>query len=450
MATPPSHLSFEEEIVASVSNPGDSGHAVGSARTELATAELFVDGRYRVVREIATGGMGTVVEAIHLHTGRAVALKRILEVETIRDELLARLAREANVLGAVSHPGVVEVLDAQLSAEGPSYLVMEKLVGRTLEGLLLARPRMPVAAVAVMGAAVASALAYVHERGFVHRDVKPANVFLARDRFRGELVKLIDFGLATVVDGDVPTPDLRQLTRTGETVGTPAYMAPEQLGGLAVDERADIYALAATLYESLTGVLPGGDSLAAVIERVTAGRPHRPVAELCEELSPRLASTIDACLAPSRDARPPLAALRLALEEEAARGGAVELLGSAVEAEPTDSPIPLRRRRHPRFAFVTRFRVRRHDGTVLTGTTEELSPHGVQARLPATRVLEGPMRLEIALPSRRVYVDGDLRWCRAAGAWQVAGFALGTESTGALAEHVRELAIRYRADARGQ
>ena len=450
MATPPSHLSFEEEIVASVSNPGDSGHAVGSARTELATAELFVDGRYRVVREIATGGMGTVVEAIHLHTGRAVALKRILEVETIRDELLARLAREANVLGAVSHPGVVEVLDAQLSAEGPSYLVMEKLVGRTLEGLLLARPRMPVAAVAVMGAAVASALAYVHERGFVHRDVKPANVFLARDRFRGELVKLIDFGLATVVDGDVPTPDLRQLTRTGETVGTPAYMAPEQLGGLAVDERADIYALAATLYESLTGVLPGGDSLAAVIERVTAGRPHRPVAELCEELSPRLASTIDACLAPSRDARPPLAALRLALEEEAARGGAVELLGSAVEAEPTDSPIPLRRRRHPRFAFVTRFRVRLHDGTVLTGTTEELSPHGVQARLPATRVLEGPMRLEIALPSRRVYVDGDLRWCRAAGAWQVAGFALGTESTGALAEHVRELAIRYRADARGQ
>ena len=450
MATPPSHLSFEEEIVAAVSNPGDSGHAVGSARTELATAELFVDGRYRVVREIATGGMGTVVEAIHLHTGRAVALKRILEVETIRDELLARLAREANVLGAVSHPGVVEVLDAQLSVEGPSYLVMEKLVGRTLEGLLLARPRMPVAAVAVMGAAVASALAYVHERGFVHRDVKPANVFLARDRFRGELVKLIDFGLATVVDGDVPTPDLRQLTRTGETVGTPAYMAPEQLGGLAVDERADIYALAATLYESLTGVLPGGDSLAAVIERVTAGRPHRPVAELCEELSPRLASTIDACLAPSRDARPPLAALRLALEEEAARGGAVELLGSAVEAEPTDSPIPLRRRRHPRFAFVTRFRVRLHDGTVLTGTTEELSPHGVQARLPATRVLEGPMRLEIALPSRRVYVDGDLRWCRAAGAWQVAGFALGTESTGALAEHVRELAIRYRADARGQ
>jgi serine/threonine protein kinase len=450
MATPPSHLSFEEEIVASVSNPGDSGHAVGSARTELATAELFVDGRYRVVREIATGGMGTVVEAIHLHTGRAVALKRILEVETIRDELLARLAREANVLGAVSHPGVVEVLDAQLSVEGPSYLVMEKLVGRTLEGLLLARPRMPVAAVAVMGAAVASALAYVHERGFVHRDVKPANVFLARDRFRGELVKLIDFGLATVVDGDVPTPDLRQLTRTGETVGTPAYMAPEQLGGLAVDERADIYALAATLYESLTGVLPGGDSLAAVIERVTAGRPHRPVAELCEELSPRLSSTIDACLAPSRDARPPLAALRLALEEEAARGGAVELLGSAVEAEPTDSPIPLRRRRHPRFAFVTRFRVRLHDGTVLTGTTEELSPHGVQARLPATRVLEGPMRLEIALPSRRVYVDGDLRWCRAAGAWQVAGFALGTESTGALAEHVRELAIRYRADARGQ
>ncbi len=448
MATPPSHLSFDEEIVASVSNPGESAHAVGSARTELAS-EVFVDGRYRVVREIATGGMGVVVEAIHLHTGRSVALKRILEVETIRDELLARLGREANVLGAVSHPGVVEVLDARLSAEGPSYLVMEKLVGRTLEGLLLARPRMPVPTVAVLGAAVASALSYVHERGFVHRDVKPANVFLARDRFRGELVKLIDFGLATVVDGDAPA-EVRHLTRTGETVGTPAYMAPEQLGGLAVDERADIYALAATLYESLTGVLPGGDSLAAVIERVTAGRPHRPVAELCQELSPRLATTIDACLSPSRDARPPLAALRLALEEEAARWGTVELLGSAVEAEPTDSPIPLRRRRHPRFAFVTRFRVRLHDGTVLTGTTEELSPHGVQVRLPATRVLEGPMRLEIALPSRRVYVDGDLRWCRAAGAWQVAGFALGTESTGALAEHVRELAIRYRAVADGE
>src|SRR5690606_38620197 len=116
--------SFEEEIVASVSNPTVADPSVATpAPTELATTDRFVDGRYRVVREIATGGMGVVVEAIHLHTGRSVALKRVLDVVELRDELIARLAREANVLGVVAHPGVVEVLDAYVSPDAPSYLV---------------------------------------------------------------------------------------------------------------------------------------------------------------------------------------------------------------------------------------------------------------------------------------------------------------------------------------
>lgn len=433
--------SFEDEIVASVSNPV----VATSAPTELAPTDWFVDGRYRVVREIATGGMGVVVEAVHLHTGRSVALKRVLDVVDLRDELIARLAREANVLGVVAHPGIVEVLDAYVSPDAPSYLVMEKLVGRTLEGLLLVRPRMPLAEVATIGAAVAGALAYVHECGFVHRDVKPANVFVARDRFRGEMVKLIDFGLATSMDGEAPSV-ARALTRTGETVGTPSYMAPEQLGGLPVDERADIYALAATLYESLSDVLPGGNSLAAVIERLTAGRRPRPIRELRPDVSERLAEVLDACLSPSREARPPLAALHAALVEETTHL-ATDVLGSSVDAEgPVESPIPLRRRRHPRFAFVTRLRVLLDDGSVVTGGTEELSRNGVQVRLPVSPALTGTLRLQISLPTGPVHVAGEVRWTRVTSQWQLVGIALGAEPTGALAAYVRELAARYRAD----
>jgi hypothetical protein len=266
-----------------------------------AAGPALVAGRYRLGRRLGSGGFGTVYAAHDERLDRAVALKLIAADGPAPE----RAQREALAAARLHHPGIVAVYDAGDDPEG-RYLVSELVRGRTLDalerdGALSDRDVLRV------GLALADALDHAHRRGVIHRDVKPQNVIVPDD---GGRAKLTDFGIAHLA-GDEP------LTRTGDIVGTLAYMSAEQAAGEHVDERADLYSLALVLYEALAGVNPvRGPSPAAtarlvgtVLPRLRSHRRDLP-AGLCTALDRALApaagdrGTIDELAAVLADALP--------------------------------------------------------------------------------------------------------------------------------------------------
>jgi eukaryotic-like serine/threonine-protein kinase len=209
-----------------------------------------VDGRYRIEAQLGSGGMGRVYRARHLALDRLVALKLLRKHHRERWVSRKRFEREARSLAQLSHPHIVAVTDCGMDGDVP-FLVMELLPGESLEARLRAGPIPPAAACALMQQLL-SGLAFVHGQGLVHRDIKPANIFLARSESGGDQVKLLDFGLAKLV---VPSTDVN-ITRAGETSGTPAYMAPEQITGEESDCRTDVYAAGLVLFEMIAGRRP--------------------------------------------------------------------------------------------------------------------------------------------------------------------------------------------------
>src|SRR5215218_6834179 len=202
-------------------------------------------GRYRIEGVAGTGGMGVVYRATDTETGQPAALKVVSSVRTPDDENRERLLREAQLVARIDHPGVVPVYEAG-EHDGHFYLAMLWVDGSDLEQLLTDLGPLPVErAVEVIGH-VADALDAAHERGFVHRDVKPANVMVADS---GQ-VYLTDFGLTKVLDASTG------LTHTGQLLGTVDYVAPEQIEGRPVDGRADVYSLGGLAYRAITGSVP--------------------------------------------------------------------------------------------------------------------------------------------------------------------------------------------------
>ncbi|MCA9491236.1 MAG: serine/threonine protein kinase, partial [Myxococcales bacterium] len=196
--------------------------------------------RYAVGRPIARGSMGVVYEAIQEPLGRKVALK-VLDIRagdtsaTAANRHRERFLREASLLSALSHPNTVRVFDFGVH-DGLTYLVMEYVDGPTLREILRAGPMDPLRAVRITRQ-ICGSLDEAHERGKVHRDLKPANVMIARDQDGEDLVKVVDFGLVKEME------DAVHMTGDNMMVGTPMYMAPEQIRGRKVDQRCDIYAL---------------------------------------------------------------------------------------------------------------------------------------------------------------------------------------------------------------
>src|SRR4051794_10292330 len=280
-----------------------------------AAAELVL-GRYRLGPRLGAGGFGTVYAATDERLRRPVAVKVIPHEGARRDPVRAR--REALAAGRLDHPGVVAVFDAGEDAQA-RYLVSELVHGRTLDrlsadGLLSDRD------VLRIGLALAGGLEHAHSRGVVHRDVKPQNVIVPdAPRSAAAVAKLADFGVAHLA-GDEP------LTRTGDVVGTLAYMAPEQAAGRRVDERADLYSLALVLYEALAGHNPvRAGSPAATAKRLGSALPalRRARRDLPEELC----AAIDRALRPRPEDRGTLEeladALADALPEVSDEGGTV-------------------------------------------------------------------------------------------------------------------------------
>lgn len=245
-------------------------------------AGRVIDNRYIVESVLGAGGMGLVLRARHKFTGEEVAIKVLRPELELDPHLQERFLNEARAPSAIGHRGIVRVLDAGKAPDGLLYLVMELLVGRSLR-IPMARGELAASEIRRIMLELLDALGAAHARGFVHRDLKPDNVFLVAPT---DVVKLLDFGIAKVLDGGVG----RVRTASDATLGTPAYMSPEQLNDpRTVDARTDLWAAGIMCYEALSGQLPyRADTAPALMVAIATKEPdpirvHMPTATPAQE-----------------------------------------------------------------------------------------------------------------------------------------------------------------------
>jgi len=223
-------------------------------------------GPYRLVRELGSGGMGLVYEALDTGLNRRVALKILRPNLPSEQSARDRFLREARAMASLSHDNVVAVYHVG-EEQSLSYMAMPLLEGETLEKRLDREGRLPVADAVRVGREVAAGLAAAHDKGLIHRDVKPSNVWLEANTGR---VKLLDFGLALAGDNT-------HLTNSGFVIGTPSYMSPEQARGESLDGRSDLFSLGAVLYRLVTGERPfEGATALAIMRNLELHQPARP------------------------------------------------------------------------------------------------------------------------------------------------------------------------------
>ncbi len=249
-------------------------------------------GRYEIVRELGKGAMGIVYLAKDPLIGRLVALKTIRPAVHGDDdetrEFQQRFIREAQAAGILNHPAIVTVFDiGQDDSSGVSFIAMEYVEGQNLKEVLAQGRPLTFEQIGDIIGQIADALDFAHAKGIIHRDVKPANIILV-DGFRA---KIMDFGIAKIASGAV------NLTTTGQFLGTPNYMAPEQIKGAPVDGRTDIFALGICLYECLTRHKPfGGDSLTSISYKIVH-EPFPPLREINPQIPEGFEDVAGRCLA---------------------------------------------------------------------------------------------------------------------------------------------------------
>ena len=263
---------------------------------------------YKIMEKLGQGGMGVVYKAEDIRLGRLVALK-FLPPELLGDAgARKRFLREAQTASSFQHQNICAIHDIDETSDGRLFISMDYYEGQTLKDRIAAEGAspMPIAEVIVIGKQIAAGLHKAHTAGIFHRDMKPANIFITNEG----VVKILDFGLAKLRQGS-------KLTRLGESVGTIAYMSPEQASGADVDERTDIWSAGVILYEMLTGKLPFfGDYDQAFIYQILNQEPQ-PVQTLRKDISPMLVKLVDGCLAKDKSQRVQNAAEMIAMLESA-------------------------------------------------------------------------------------------------------------------------------------
>jgi eukaryotic-like serine/threonine-protein kinase len=247
-----------------------------------------IDGRYEVIAPLAVGGMGAVYRARRTLLGDEVAIKVVLQ-DLPHEASRERFLRESRVAASLRHPSIVSILDFDMPQGGDPYLVMELLSGPSLRQEIDARLRLEPADVQRILPGICAALQLAHAHGVVHRDIKPANIVAHEYELGQRVYKLVDFGIANLRASAAET----RLTETHQFVGTVAYASPEQISGRDVDPRTDVYALAAVVFEALTGRMPfvGADVMAIVSAQMSGEVPR------LKTLRPDLPDWIDAVVA---------------------------------------------------------------------------------------------------------------------------------------------------------
>jgi len=302
------------------------------------TQQIF--SRYRIIGELGSGAMGTVYRALDPLIEREVAIKTLHGnlPEEAREEIRERFLREARSAGRLNHPNIVTIYDVG-EENGVAYIAMELLEGRSLQQILRGTPQLPLYTVAGIAAQIAEALDHAQRFKIVHRDVKPANVMVSP----AGLVKLTDFGVAYVPSSAI--------TQTGTALGSPRYMSPEQVIGLAIDPRSDIFSLGVLLYEMLARQTPfdrpGETNIFALMQRITR-EPHRPVREFNAQIPEEIDRILSRALAKKPEERYQRAGdmandLRnlIALKERGKAGSPIDptlVVQSSAAARPTPPP----------------------------------------------------------------------------------------------------------------
>jgi eukaryotic-like serine/threonine-protein kinase len=289
---------------------------MAAVQREFADGEVVPGTRYRVMRPLGAGGMGSVYLVEHVELGKRFVLKALFREFASRKDLVARLRQEWRSLARLDNPNIINVTDAGTSDNGVPFYVMERVEGETLSDILTRDHTVGIPRAIAIATSVLEGLSAAHEIGIVHRDVKPPNIFVVA----GGGVKLLDFGIAKLADQNAEV-----ITARGLAIGTPRYMSPEQARGKAVDARADLYAVGLVLYEMITGEGPFDDARDAnelLLAHLTAVAPvlstrHRAVDPALDDLVARL-------LAKEPDARP-----------KSAREAAAALRGLLLRKQPT-------------------------------------------------------------------------------------------------------------------
>jgi serine/threonine-protein kinase len=303
-------------------DPGSAETLAGGARTGQVLA-----GKYRLLRLLGRGGMGEVYEARHAVVGRRFAVKFLHAPPTLGSGAAARFLREAQAAGALESPHIAAVVDFDVAPDGAPFMVMEYLAGESLARVLRREVRLPVPRVVDLVLQACAGLAVAHAAGIVHRDLKPDNLFLVERPDGAELLKIVDFGIAKLLNQTAPG----DMTQSGAVLGTPYYMAPEQARGeRAVDQRVDVHALGLIAYELLCGRKPHpGDSYNAILAHILT-EPVVPLSELRPGLPQELAAVIERAMAFEPAARYP-GVQDLAQDLARLAGQALPLRGQAVD-----------------------------------------------------------------------------------------------------------------------
>jgi tetratricopeptide (TPR) repeat protein len=305
----------------------------------------MIRGKYRILGKLGQGGMATVYKALHVGFDEVCALK-VINLELASDlSFVKRFGQEAALTRKLQHPNAVRVEDIDQADDGRPFMVMEFIEGESLKDVIQHQAPLPVPRACRIAKQVAAALDAAHRLGMIHRDIKPGNILLTRPATGAgeELAKVLDFGIAKMREAHLAA-GAATLTRTGTSIGTPAYMSPEQAMGKTgegLDGRADLYSLGVVMYEMLTGDLPikGESEVQMLIGQINAA--PQPIRTLRPELPEGIDAIVMRCLEKDPARRPASGAALIALIDAFERGVAVGAGPDEMPTVATPRPAPV-------------------------------------------------------------------------------------------------------------